>query len=419
MQWRGLKPVKKTETLEYLQQVIPGSVAGLVPGNLRTAGTGVRSLNSINVIGTGEDRFAKDAVESLAAAAGVTSVSSSNKLPRGAVKSALYGGLRLAGHDTTDLPLATAFDLACSGFVNRPSDFPSVMAQVTDVIMDAAASQAATTFERWAYRLPDADNFDRTSIGGAGVIDGLDDYIDGETVKQTRMQEESKGWIEVNPSANDIALTWLMVADPLKFGRFLEMIAELGSAGPRTLNRRMVELLATNQPTIDEVPLFDNSHGNLMGSGSAPNDAALQAMAKLHAAQRAPGSEDPSGRFPSIILVPDALRITAETAFSTLLMVDGLRVARVEEQQSYFKDRIQVVSDPMLDSHSTTAWYSLIDPSTAGLRSFVYRYLAGYGPTGKSRSYFEPRRRSLVFGRDFVAGCALTKHRGVVKNPGA
>ncbi len=70
----------------------------------------------------------------------------------------------------------------------------------------------------------------------------------------------------------------------------------------------------------------------------------------------------------------------------------------------------------MLDAYSTSHWYSLVDPTNQGLRSFVYRYSAGYEPNRPMMQYHDHRKRGICFAVDFVAGFAVTRHRGIVRN---
>jgi hypothetical protein len=208
-----------------------------------------------------------------------------------------------------------------------------------------------------------------------------------------------------------------MLTDPIKFQNFLTAMTELATAGPRQLNRQMIGAIASNVQTIvDGIPLFHADHGNLVSPGGAPSDTNLEANRALHAAQRAPGATESSAADPKIVLVPDALRVTAQRAFRTLLGQGGMVVANVETAQQFFKDNVEVLSDPMLDAYSTSRWYSLVSPQNHGLRSFVYRYLRGYGPGRPMMQYHDHKKRGLCFAVDFVAGFAITRHRGIVRN---
>ena len=304
---------------------------------------------------------------------------------------------------------------------NTPADFPNIMSEASKIIMEDAAMAAKTSFEVWAHRLPDADNMDTESIAGHGTIDGLDAQVDGDNVKDRKLFEESKGFIVPVHYANDIALTWLMMIKSISFQAFLSSLGELGSAGKKVLNRQLISFLTGNVELIDGVALFhDATHGNLITTGGGtPSNAQLKLMAKKHSAQRPPGATANSGADPSILLVPDGLKRDAAEAFKTLIVVNGMSVANLESNQSYFKDNIMVVSDAELDLVSAVEYYSLVAPNMQGLRSFVYRYLAGYGETGRRIEYVDNQKRARVYGVDFVAGSAVTKHRGVVKNPGA
>lgn len=319
--------------------------------------------------------------------------------------------------DATEITNATA-QLSASG-VNRAGDFPNIMSGVSRILMDEAKTGSEVSFIHFAEQLPDADTMDPVSIGGFGVIDSLDAHVDGNNAAEKKLQEESKGYLPIVHYANDICLTWLMTSDAIKFNNFLRSMADLSQAGLRTLNRAIIQAIASNVTLIDNVALFHADHANLIDSGNgAPSDTTLAANRALHAAMRAPGQTTSSGTEPRIVLVPDALKVTAMKAFRTLLGDAGLVIANVEQNQLYFKDNVRVIADPELDNFSTSYWYSLVDPSVQGLRSFVYRYLRGHGPDRPLDMYIDHKRRGMVFAIDFVAGFAITKHRGIVRNNG-
>jgi signal peptide peptidase SppA len=384
----------------------------------------------ITVKGTGAEAFHTDAVNAIAYKITNGRKGKANALvdahPLRLVKLSL--GANAAGVESPEILAKRALGLADNGEsimatgsgVNRAGDFPNMMNSVSDLIMDDAAATAEMSFSRIAERYPDADTMDITSIGGFGVIDSLDAHVDGNDAAEKKLVEESKGFIQLVHYANDITLTWMMLTDAVKFSNFLYALRDLRLAGPRQLNRTVISLIAQNTVLIDGVALFHSTHNNLVSSGNgAPSDTTLALNRDLHAAQRAPGATTKSGTEPRIVLVPDTLKVTATRAFNTLMtMVGGQAVANLEGTQSYFKDNIQVISDPELDNFSTSMWYSLVDPAQRGLRSLVYRYKSGYGPNGMTADYADPKKRGRVYSIDFVAGAAIAGPRGIVRNNG-
>jgi hypothetical protein len=329
----------------------------------------------------------------------------------------LHGSAAAAQADDHVIADATAQVMA-SG-VNRVGDFVNIMSGVSRILMDDAIVASEASFPYFAEQLPDADSMDPASIGGYGVIDGLDAHTDGTDAKEIKLQEESKGWLQPVHYANDCCMTWMMHSDPIKFNHFLRMLANMTMAGYRTLNRNIIGAIGSNMPTIDGVTFFHANHGNLVVSGGAPSETNLITNRALHAAQRAPGMMSNSGTDPRIVLVPDALKITAAKAFRTFFgTANGTPIANIESSQNYFKDSVMVLADPELDNYSTTAWYSLVDPSAQALRSVVFRFLKGHGPDRALTQYVDHRRRGLVFAIDFVAGWSFSGWRGIVRNPG-
>jgi hypothetical protein len=262
---------------------------------------------------------------------------------------------------------------------------------------------------------------DPASIGGYGVIDGLDAHVDGTDAKEIKLREESKGFIVRTLYANDVCLTALMVIDPMKFNMFLRCDGrhdQRRTSDPQPVDHRHDRQQRPTDRRLGPVRKHAN-HLNLVGSGGAPSETNLIVNRALHAAQRAPGMMSNSGTDPRIVLVPDALKITAAKAFQTFFgTANGTPIANIESSQNYFKDSVMVVADPELDNYSTTAWYSLVDPSAQALRSVVYRYLRGHGPDRALTQYVDHRRRGLVFAIDFVAGWSFSGWRGIVRNPG-
>jgi|JI8StandDraft_1071087.scaffolds.fasta_scaffold11324_2 ClpP class serine protease len=385
----------------------------------------------IATAGSGEDRLTADAVDALVFQATDGRKGKKNALyrnPMAIARHCLAATGLLASipmedvHTQAERALGFNQDgsILAAGPVNRAGDFPNIMHAVTTAIMDDAAARPDLSFQRISYQLPDATSMDPTSIGGYAVIDGLDAHVDGDDVTEKKLAEESKGWIIPVLYANDVFLTPLMMIDAMKFERFLRALADLYNAGPRQLNRSVISLFANNPTLIDGVALFHSTHGNLIASGNgAPSETTLLLNREAHATQRAPGAMTKSGTSPSIVLVPDALQMTALKAFKTQLSyVGGQAVANVESSQNIFKDRIEVVSDPELDNFSTSYWYSLVEPSNEGLRSIVHRYLAGYGPAGKRGEYMDNKKRARGYSVDYAAGCALTLYRGIVRNNG-
>jgi signal peptide peptidase SppA len=391
-------------------------------------------LPKVAIVGSGVDRLKDDIVAQLVykgtdGRAGKQVPALQRAQPIDLIKESFNAtGIRLSGLASDDKLTMAEYALglqpegisAAAGPVNRVGDFVNIMSAVQQVMMDDAAARPELSFRFISDELPEADSMDPTSIGGYGVIDGLDAHVDGTDAKEIKLREESKGFIVPTLYANDICLTALMVIDPMKFNMFLRAMSDMLNAGPRTLNRSIIAMIGGNVPLIDGLALFENTvHLNLVGSGGAPSETNLITNRALHAAQRAPGMMSNSGTDPRIVLVPDALKITAAKAFQTFFgTANGTPIANIESSQNYFKDSVMVVADPELDNYSTTAWYSLVAPSNQGLRSLVHRYRAGYGPSGKRGEYTDYKKRGRSYTIDFAAGAAIAGWRGIVRNPG-
>jgi hypothetical protein len=121
---------------------------------------------------------------------------------------------------------------------------------------------------------------------------------------------------------------------------------------------------------------YTTSRGNLLTSSAL----SLTTLATAEAAMMnmADANGDPIYAVPRYLLVPPALRATADTIYTSAVVVTGENATRPSDNP--FKGRFEVVSSPFLQASSisgssSTTWYLLADPAI--LPAFQVAYLNG------------------------------------------
>lgn len=156
----------------------------------------------------------------------------------------------------------------------------------------------------------------------------------------------------------------------------------------------------------DNKALFHTDHGNLAGSGAAPDVTTLTNARLAMRTQKALDATTPLGLTPKILLVPASLETVAQQ------LVAGISATTIAEVNP-FAQQISVAVEPRL---SGNAWYLFADPNVYNAIKFVT--LDGYAsPAFEQEQEFS--RLGVSYRVHWHIGAAPTDFRGAYKNPGA
>lgn len=393
---------------------------------------------SVNVRGEGADRFAIDAIDAMLLRAGYNAASEEPSREAQELQSAPLSfvarrSLEIAGQRVS--PYADAEQVAldalqmggmsvavisASGVAyNRPGDFPNLLSNLANKILDQAILIAEPTYPVWTARLADLPDFKPRTIIGIGHLDELDQLTDDEDPSALAMDEEMAGWIQAGRYGNKIGLTPVMVAND-DLDAFTTGLQSLAMAHEHTLNRLCLALIAGNVTLPDGYSLFDDTnHGNdvTAGNGGAPSTTQANKMRLKHRRQTGIGGKGKVRTGPKIALVPTAYEEVAMQTFLAFTRLNESKLPVTDATINTFRGSIEPVVEPDLEDYSTAYWYTFADPRVR--RTVVHAFQRGFGRGGRRTRWFDPARKTMYVDLEGRFAAAVAGHRGAVRNVGA
>ncbi len=263
-----------------------------------------------------------------------------------------------------------AFSVRAGGY-HTTADFPSLLGGVGARRLRAAYEAAPSTFQLWARRAANLQDFRITNVlavGGAPELKKLNEA--GEYTYGT-ISEDATGYRAFS-YGRAIGLTRQMfVNDDL--GAFDRLLQRFGEAARRLENRLVYDQITGNPTMQDGTALFHASHGNLLTTGSA---LSLDNMGKARAAMRK--QKDLDGKTvlnlaPAYMLVPSDLEQLAYQYTSGNYV--PAKASDVNEFRAGGRTAVEPIVEPLLDEVSTTAWY--MAASSGQIDTVEYAYVDG------------------------------------------
>lgn len=263
-----------------------------------------------------------------------------------------------------------AFSVRAGGY-HTTADFPSLLGGVGARRLRAAYEAAPSTFQLWARRAANLQDFRITNVlavGGAPELKKLNEA--GEYTYGT-ISEDATGYRAFS-YGRAISLTRQMfVNDDL--GAFDRLLQRFGEAARRLENRLVYDQITGNPTMQDGTALFHANHGNLLTTGSA---LSLDNMGKARAAMRK--QKDLDGKTvlnlaPAYMLVPSDLEQLAYQYTSGNYV--PAKASDVNEFRAGGRTAVEPIVEPLLDEVSTTAWY--MAASSGQIDTVEYAYVDG------------------------------------------
>ena len=161
----------------------------------------------------------------------------------------------------------------------------------------------------------------------------------------------------------------------------------------------------------DRKGLFHPDHKNLAAAGSGISEDSLEEAELAMSLQTGIDKRDKLAIIPRYLIVPSTLKKTARKAVMMPI------VATNSEDTNPYMGEFEIISEPILNDNSTTAWYMAAD-QMQGIDMVEMAYLDGVRePMVEFRDGFD------TFGMDIRAsldvGAKAIDYRGFYKNPGA
>jgi hypothetical protein len=152
--------------------------------------------------------------------------------------------------------------------------------------------------------------------------------------------------------------------------------------------------------------LFHANHGNLAASGAAPDETTLAAGFLAMSKQKPPGSTEPLGLTPSILLVPSEHDVAARKLVANI-------TPPTTDDVNVYAGRLSIAVEPRLPT--AAQWFLFAPPGTYPVIRFLT--LAGFeNPRFETENEFT--RLGSAYRVHWHVGAGPTDFRGAYKNPG-
>jgi ATP-dependent Clp endopeptidase proteolytic subunit ClpP len=329
-------------------------------------GKGQEALGgTIELLTDAKDRYRTGMIEALSMRSGHIPRDGTNEFQSFSLMDVARESLRISGVSTRGM---NKMQIVGAAFTHSTSDFPWLLENVIGKELQRAYGAFPETWSRIADvgSVPDFKVNSRIRLGS---FNSLDTIPEGEEYTGGSFSEERES-ITAGTKGKFISLTrQAIINDDL--GGFNRIAQMMGRAAARTIGNDVYALLNSNPVMSDSITFFHASHNNLAGTGAAPTVTTVGAGRSAMRLQQDPDGNDSLDIRPSIFAVPVALEDTANVLVASETDPNQANSRRPNPIRG-FSD---VVSDPRLDSTSTTAWYLFADPSI--VPSFEVAFLDG------------------------------------------
>ena len=293
------------------------------------------------------------------------------------------------------------------------SDFPYLLADAANKVLQNAYESFPKTWNIWTGQGSVSD-FKTINMIRMGAFNSLDTIPEGSEYTQGTIGEEREQLTPVTKGKFIQVTRQMLINDDLSgFTRLAQM---LGAAAARTIDADVYGVLNTNGNMSDGVALFHATHGNLAGTNAAISVATLSAARAAMRKQTAPGSNATEylNIMPRFLIVPVALEDHASAVVTSTDNTDDTG----SRKRNVIRDwgPLQVVSSPVLDATSATAWYLAADAMVAPLVDVMFL-------DGNQSPYIAQEEEFLTDAIRWKVrldyGFAANDYRGGYKNAGA
>ena len=292
--------------------------------------------------------------------------------------------------------------------LHTTSDFPHILAAVTNKTLRDAYEAAPRTFQPIARRATAADfkEMHRVQLGEAPQLEKVNES--GEFKRGTIGEGKERYRVETWGKVIGITRQVIINDDLDAFTR----VPSLFGTAAATLESDVVWGIVTSNPNMaDGVALFHANHKNLTGTGTALDVANLGKARTAMAKQTGLDGKTVLNIRPAFLVVPSSLELTAEQ-----MIAQNLVPATVANVVPASIRSLAVIAEPRLDPASgAVPWYLFASPSA--IDTIEYAYLEGQdGVFIETRIGFDVDGVEIKARLDF--GAKAIDWRGMHKNAG-
>jgi len=288
------------------------------------------------------------------------------------------------------------------------SDFPQILAGVTNRTLRDAYEAAPRTYQAIARRATVADfkSVQRLQLGEAPQLEKVNEA--GEFKRGSI--GEAKETYRVETYGKVVGITrQVLINDDLD--AFTRVPSLFGTAAATLESDVVWSIFTANLAMADGKTLFHAGHSNLASAGTALDVANLAKARTAMSKQTGLDGKTVLNIRPSVLVVPTSLELAAEQ-----LLAQNIVPTRVGDVVPATIRSLSVVSEPRLDPASgAVPWYLVASP--AAIDTIEYAFLEGQdGVFIETRMGFDVDGVEIKARLDF--GAKAIDWRGLYKNPG-
>lgn len=293
-----------------------------------------------------------------------------------------------------------------SGGLHTTSDFPLILANVANKTLRAGYEAAPRTFLPWTRRntATDFKTMSRNQLGSAPAFKEVNE--NGEFTYGTI--GEGREQYALATFGRIVGVTRQAIIND-DMGAFTRIPQLMGNAAANNQSNIIYAILADNDVLSDAVALFHADHGNLAGSGAAPDATTIAAAMTAIGSQTGVDSDDTTylnlqGRYLLGGWATDVARKQYTSANYQPTAQSSINV---------YASSLVPITEARI---SGNAWYVSADPMQVD--TIEYAFLDGNDAVNlETRVGFEVDGVELRARQDFAA--KAIDHRGLYKNAGA
>ena len=287
------------------------------------------------------------------------------------------------------------------------SDFPNILANVANKVLQKAYVEVPTTYQNWVNFADAADfkEMSRPQFSEAADLDQINEFGEYKSAEFTDTAEKYK---VLTYGKKFVVSRQTIINDDLNV--ISRIPALFGSAAARKVNALVYAILTGNLKMADAVALFHGDHSNLAGTAAAITTDSLGDARTAMRKQKALKGKATLNIVPKFLIIPAQLEMAALKVIKSAFDPKGTNSITYNP----FTELTPIV-DAALDASSLTGWFLAADPSQ--IDTVEVAFLNGQrSPYQEQRIGFDVDGLEMKIRID--VGCKALDYRGLYKNAG-
>lgn len=289
------------------------------------------------------------------------------------------------------------------------SDFPYILANTANKVMQKAYTEYPSTYEAWTS-ITDGSDFKSVSRPQLSEGPDLELLAEGGEYKAGSLTELAES-NQIRTYGKVLTLTRQAIINDDR-GAFTRIPRLFGASAVRKINDLVYAILTSGQTmAYDSKALFHADHGNIATAADLSAAALTAARAKMRI-QTGPGGQV-LNLMPKFLLVPAASETTAEVILRSASLYES---GANSGTHNPWRNQLIPIVEPRIDAADADSWYLAADPNQIDTIEVMFL-------DGVRTPYID---EEVGFDVDAIkikaridVGARALDHRGLLKNAGA